>query len=291
MEIKTLYAAQCVLGESPYWHAGRESYFWVDIGQGIVHELNRETGEHNEWNVGNNVSLIVGNKDCRLVLAMQNGIQLFNPENGSLELLVHAEATKPENRYNDGACDSRGRLWVSTMHVDAKPGEGSLYCIDTDLKVSKAINSLAIPNGIVWSTDNERMYFVDTVNREIRCYLFNKQSGEIYFENIAITIPEEMGLPDGMAIDTNGNLWIALFGGGAVTQWEPSTGKLLQRIELPVPNVTNCTFAGEQLDELIVTTARKDMDENQLEEYFESGDVFIISGIGVKGVNNYKTNY
>ncbi|RYY33668.1 MAG: SMP-30/gluconolactonase/LRE family protein [Sphingobacteriaceae bacterium] len=291
MEIKTLYPAQCMLGESPYWHAGRGSYFWVDIIKGILHELNRETQLHYEWNVGNKVSLIVGNKDGRLVLAMQNGLQLFNPEDGSLELLVHAEATKPDNRYNDGACDSRGRLWVTTMHIDAKAGEGSLYCIDIDFKVTKAINSLSIPNGIVWSADNERMYFVDTMQREIRCYLFNKQNGEIYFENIAIHIPEEMGYPDGMAIDTDGMLWVALWGGGAVTQWDPSTGKLLQRIELPVPHVSNCTFSGENLDELIVTTARKDLDPQQLEQYPESGNVFIITNLDAKGISDYKTNY
>ncbi|RYE13285.1 MAG: SMP-30/gluconolactonase/LRE family protein [Sphingobacteriales bacterium] len=290
MKIETLYPSQCTLGESPVWHKRRGSYFWVDIEDGVLYELNAAKTLQT-WKLNTRVSLIIEQEDDTLLLAIQGGVVRFNPSDGSMTNLVDLDKDQPQNRCNDGACDADGRLFVSTMDVHCEKDAGNLYRIDKDLIVTKVINDLTIPNGIVWSHDHARMYFIETMSRSVKSYIFNRQTGEIFYENVVVSIPEEMGYPDGMAIDAAGMLWIALYGGHGVSRWNPETGMLLEKITLPAPHITNCTFGGDNLDELIVTSAREELTEEQLAQYPESGSVFIITGLGVKGVENNRSNH
>ncbi|WP_158534880.1 SMP-30/gluconolactonase/LRE family protein [Mucilaginibacter hurinus] len=290
MNIATLYPSQCTLGEGVLWHSRRRSYFWVDIQEGILHEFNT-AGGLKTWNLGTPVSMIVEQQDDTLLLAVKGGIVLFNPADGSTAKLVSIENSEPGNRCNDGACDSEGRIWVGTMDMHAEAYAGNLYRIDTNLGVTKVINDLTIPNGLVWSLDQARMYHIETMSRSVKSYIFNRQTGEIHYEKVVISVPPDMGYPDGMTIDAEGMLWIALYGGHGVSRWNPDTGELLDKITLPAPHVTNCCFGGDNLDELAVTSARENLDAEQLAQYPESGNVFIITGLGVKGVSNNRSNY
>ncbi|MEO6498265.1 MAG: SMP-30/gluconolactonase/LRE family protein [Mucilaginibacter sp.] len=290
MKVETLYPSHCMLGESPVWHRRRGSYFWVDIEEGILYELNAAK-DLQMWKLKTKVSLIIEQEDDTLLLAVQGGVVRFNPADGSTTELVGLDKDYPANRCNDGACDADGRLYIGTMNVNCEKDAGNLYRIDKDFTVTKVINDLTIPNGIVWSHDQARMYFIETMSRTVKSYLFNRKTGEIYYEKIAVTIPEDMGYPDGMAIDTEGMLWVALYGGYGVSRWNPETGMLLEKISLPVPHVTNCTFGGDNLDELVVTSAKENLNEEQLAQYPQSGDVFIITGSGYKGIENNRSNY
>ncbi|RYE20338.1 MAG: SMP-30/gluconolactonase/LRE family protein [Sphingobacteriales bacterium] len=246
MKISTLYPSQCTLGESPVWHQRRGSYFWVDIEEGILHELNTATRNVKVWNLHRRVSVIIEQTDGTLVLGVQGGLIKFDPTDGRTSPLVDIDAGQSQNRCNDGACDSEGRIWIGTMEVHCEPGAGSLYCVNNSLGVKKMMPNLTIPNGIVWSADMARMYFIETMSRTVKSYIYNRLSADIHFEKVAINIPESMGYPDGMKIDTEGKLWIALYGGQAVSRWDPETGILLQKIELPALNITNCCFARVQ---------------------------------------------
>jgi len=135
------------------------------------------------------------------------------------------------------------------------------------------------------------MYFIESTVRNVTAYRYDAATGEIKFERIAITVPEELGLPDGMAIDEEGMLWIALYGGSAVGRWNPETGQLLNMIKLPVPHVTNCCFVGENLQHLLITTAQEHLSDEELKMYPQSGDIFIVHDVGVKGVKSNKTIY
>ncbi|RYZ48122.1 MAG: hypothetical protein EOP49_19470 [Sphingobacteriales bacterium] len=201
---------------------------------------------------------------------------------------VDIEKDIENRRCNDGAIDNKGRIWVGVMDVQCTAGLGSLYRLDSvsDRPV-KMLEGLTIPNGLVWSRNGDRMYFIDTVSRCVKSFLFNLANGSIEFEKDAITIPASLGMPDGMTIDEEGMLWIALYGGFSVGRWNPINGKLVDLIKLPVPKITNCCFAGDNLDQLVVTSAKENLSPEELAKYPESGNLFVIQHPGAKGVRPY----
>lgn len=209
-----------------------------------------------------------------LILGLNGGIGRFDLGSENLEYLLDIETENKNIRCNDGACDSKGRLWIGSMHQDFKPGAASLYVIDKDLQINKKLDDLTISNGLVWSLDNSRLYFIDSPSQAVQSFIFNEETGEIEFEKNAIEIPSELGIPDGMTIDKEGMLWIAHWGGYGLYKWNPNNGSLLDKIEIPAPYVTSCTFAGEKLDHLVITTARADLNEEDLARYPDSGNVF-----------------
>jgi sugar lactone lactonase YvrE len=266
------------------WHSSRKSCLWVDIQKDLLFELNWETQKTQIWHTLKKPSLVVEGKNDSVLLAVKGGLIMFDLETGNQQKLVDIEKDVTGNRCNDGACDSSGRLWIGTMDIDCKDNSGNLYCMDHAMKIKKKINNLTIPNGLVWSLDNERMYFIDSPSQCVKSYLSNKKNGEIYFENIAVHIPAEIGMPDGMTIDADGKLWVALWGGAAICRYDPANGELLDMIKMPAINITSCKFVGENLDSLLVTSAREGLSDEQLDEFPESGNVFIINDLPAVGV-------
>jgi sugar lactone lactonase YvrE len=188
----------------------------------------------------------------------------------------YVEEGLPLNRCNDGKCDAEGRLWVGTMSRMFTAGAGSFYSIDQNFKVQKHLDQITISNGMAWSEDNKTLYYIDSPTQQVNAFHFDLENGEIRFDRTVIEIPTEMGTPDGMCIDQEGKLWVAHYGGFGVYRWDPVSGKLMEKIELPVPNITSCTFGGENLDILLITTARENLTDSQLGEYPLSGDVFLV---------------
>jgi sugar lactone lactonase YvrE len=290
MEVSVLYKTNCLLGEGPFWHAERKSFFWVDIEAKILFEYNWKNGTIKKTPIPYRVSMIVQSELDNLILGVQGGLAVFNLNTGALSWLLNIEKEFPDRRCNDGKCDPEGRLWVGTMDKDCKEGEGSFYCIDEDLRLHKKLDRLSIPNGLVWSLDNQRLYHTDSPSHQIKSYFFDTQTGNISLEKTVITIPSEMGQPDGMTIDEEGMLWIAHWGGSGVYRWNPENGKLLDKIEVPAQQVTSCVFGGEQLNQLVITTASNGLSEEDLKKYPLSGSIFI-SRPGAKGIpaNKFKT--
>lgn len=272
------------------WHAKRGSFFWVDIQGKRLHEYNWLQKTAQLWTIDHRPSLIVTDTNNRIVVAVQAGIYYFDPVNGSLEWLLDLEKDAPDHRTNDGRCDSEGRLWIGTMQVAFEPGAGTLYCIDTDLTIEAKLKEVTISNGIAWSPDNKRMYYIDTPTRKIQSFLFDAKRGTITFEKIAVTIPPGIGKPDGMAIDEEGMLWVAQWGGAGVYRYNPESGMLLSKIEVAAQQVSSCAFGGPLLDQLIITTATDDLSDENLAKYPDSGNVFIASP-GVRGVPSYPFGY
>lgn len=291
MALTNLYKSQCELGESPFWHERRKSCLWVDINCGVLYELKYETRAVQKWNINIKVSAIFEHNDGDLILGVQGGLVKFRFDTGDLNWLVELDKEILNNRCNDGACDSEGRIWVGTMDLQCVPKKGSLYCVGLDFQAIKMIDGVTIPNGLVWSIDNEHMYFIDSASRRIKSYQFNKLSGSIFLEKDIIVVPEEMGIPDGMAMDSEGMLWVALYGGFSVCRWNPKTGELLTKLDIPVPNVTNCCFVGENLGDLLITTARENLTLLQLNEFPDSGDVYVLKDVGVRGLKQNKTEF
>lgn len=281
----SLYPSQCMLGESPLWHARKNIFYWVDINAGVLFSLDWKSKSVQRKQFKADLSLVVETTGDDLILALGTSIARYNPDSDVLSYLVDLEPNNKNHRCNDGAVDSKGCLWVGTTHVDHEFEKGILYSLEKSKIPKQKILSVTISNGIAWSLDNKRMYFIDSPTQRIDGYFFNELTGEIIFEKTVIDVPIEMGTPDGMTIDNEGMLWVAHWGGFGVYRWNPFTGKLLSKIEVPVPNVTSCRFAGDKLDHLVITTAKKNMNEASLAAFPESGDLFIARPgcIGIEG--------
>ena len=276
MKAKTLYPAQCLLGEGPLWHAERNSCFWVDIERGMLFEYHWLSKETKTWKFDGRLTSVCPSIENGLVLSLNAGIARFDLTTEKLEWLLDIESEITNNRCNDAKCDSSGRLWIGTMEMTFKLGAASLYCIDKNLSIEKKLSNLTISNGMAWTADNTRMYFIDSPTQTIQSYIFDANSGAILFEKNAVIIPKEIGTPDGMCIDSEGMLWVAHWGGFGVYRWNPADGKLIEKIEIPVPHVTSCAFVGKNLDHLIITTAKGDLNDEDLKKYPESGNVLIL---------------
>jgi sugar lactone lactonase YvrE len=275
MHVTVAYPSSSILAEGPIWHDVRKSFLWVDIEGQLIHELQWLTRQIESWPMPHRIGmLVIINKD-ETIIALQGGLAKFNLETKQLDWLQEIEKDLVNNRPNDGKCDAYGRLWMGTMDVQTKAKAGSFYCIDKHLSVTKKVSGLTISNGLAWSADNKRLYLIDSSTYQVDCYLFDIETTTIIFERTVITVPHNMGMPDGMAIDEEGMLWIAHWNGFSVCRWDPHTGKLLDKISIPVPQVTSCTFGGDNLDHLFITTAKEGLSEDQLLQYPLSGHVFI----------------
>jgi sugar lactone lactonase YvrE len=271
-----LYQSQCVLGEGPYWHTSRKSFFWVDIESGTLFEYILKSGKVRTWNFNHRLSLVLEGEEDHLILALGLKIARFHPESEKLEWLASIESELTHNRCNDGKCDAMGRLWVGTMNLQFKEGAGSFYSLDQDHMLHKHLDQITISNGMAWTPNNQTLYYIDSPTQQVNAYHFDLEKGGIAFERTAIEIPLSMGTPDGMCMDQEEKLWIAHYGGYGVYRWDPVSGQLMEKVELPAPNITSCAFGGEDMDTLLVTTARENLNEAQLAEFPLSGDVFLV---------------
>jgi sugar lactone lactonase YvrE len=272
----TSIRSRCFLGEGPYWHAGRQSFFWVDIENGKLFENNLKTEKTKTRSFPHRLTVVLEDKEGNLILGLDRKLARFDLETEELTWLCEVESEFPLHRFNDGKVDTNGRIWIGTLSTLFTEGAGSLYRVDLDLKPEKQLDQLTISNGMAWTEDNRTFYFIDTPTRQIKAYNFDLESGEIEFERIAVEIAEELGYPDGMCIDKEGMLWVAHYGGSGVFRWNPNTGELLEKIKLPAPHVTSCCFGGPNLDQLLITTAQENLSEAQLKEFPMSGDVFLV---------------
>ncbi len=280
-----LCKSACILGEGPVWFPEGNKLMWVDIEQRTLFTLDWETRDTHCWQLEKRVTLVlpVADDHNNLLLGMQGGLAKFDPVNNRFQWLADIDTEHATHRCNDGACDAQGRLWVGAMCTEFTNSAGSLYMLDETLSLSKKIGGLTIPNGICWSPDGRRMYFIDSTLRNVQSFLYDAATGDITFEKIAVEVPPSLGSPDGMAIDEEGMLWIAHYGGFGVYRWNPRTGALLDAIRLPVPNVTSCVFGGPRLDTLFITTARQELGSKALQQYPGSGHVFYVQTV-VRGL-------
>lgn len=286
-ELQIAYQAQASTGEGAIWHPERHSLFWVDIEGKRLYEFLPNEKRCNTWDFGSMISTVVPESKTSVIVALQNEIVRLNIENGVRKSIAAIDNRHGKNRCNDGKCDPSGRLWVGTMGFGAPYGAASLFRVTADGNTTKMIDSVTISNGLAWTADKQYMYYIDTPTRQIARYRYNDDTGEIIFDGIAVEIPDGCGSPDGMTIDNNGNLWVAHWGGYGVYCWNPHTGELLQKIDVPAPHVASCAFGGKNLDILYITTARAGLSQDMLNKYPLSGSLFVCKP-DAKGV---KTNF
>ncbi len=289
MKAELFIETDCILGESPMWHKERNSIWWVDIEVGKFFECELGTKKINSWQVPQRLSLLAQSikNNNTLLLAVADGLLKFSIDKNEFERILFLEETLLINRTNDGGCDANGRLWLGTMDINCAAGAGKLYCIENDLQVKEKIRPTDISNGLCWSLEQDRFYYIDSATYKVQSYFFNINTAEIIFEKMIVEIPKDLGMPDGMTIDEEGMLWIAIWGGFTVNRYNPANGELLECIDLPVPNVTSCAFGGSNMNQLFITTAMVDLSDAEIDKYPLSGSVFVAT-TAVKGVAKNK---
>jgi len=227
--------------------------YWTDIPAHRVHRLAGD-GTHTEWDAGQPVGAIVPRAGGGLALAARDGFLAMDPGTGSLSMLAGVEPDIPGNRMNDGACDRAGRFFAGTMAEDESPGAGALYLLTADHQVTRLVAGVGISNGIGWSPDDRRMYYIDSLTYRVDLFDYDPGTGAIGNRRTFASLGAGQVMPDGLAVDSEGSVWVALWGGSEIRRYAPD-GRLTLSVDVPAANVTSCAFGGPGLRTLYLTTA------------------------------------
>ncbi|WP_448626374.1 SMP-30/gluconolactonase/LRE family protein [Geodermatophilus sp. URMC 64] len=244
-------------GEGPVWSPGWGGLRWVDMLAGDVLSL-AEDGAVRRRHVGEVAAVLRPRRAGGAVIAVERGFALEDAD-GSLRTLPPLW-TAPGLRMNEGGCDPHGRFWCGSMAYDQHPGAGTLYRLDPDGSVTPALDGVTISNGLDWSPDGSLAYYDDTPTHRITVFDYARETG-LSAPRTFVQLGDDEN-PDGLTVDAEGGVWVALFGGGAVRRYTPQ-GRLDAVVEVPAAQVTACTFGGPRLDRLYVTTSRENLPAGQ----------------------------
>ena len=289
-KIKVKVACDTVasLGEGAVWDYKNNRLLWIDISDGKVFIFTPSDDKNVEINVGKMIGTIVPYEKNKVVVALEDGIYELDLETKKLTFICSPENPMIKgNRYNDGKCDAQGRLWVGTMNMKEETPTAGLYIVKGNGECQQVLKNVITSNGICWSLDNKKMYYHDSPLRTISAFDCDLNTGIISNREEIVKIPKDMGNADGNTIDADGMIWVANWGGACASQWNPHTGQLLQKIEVPAYNVASVAFGGKNLDELYFTTTSKFMPEDKVSLYPDAGKLFVCKP-GCKGI---KANY
>lgn len=262
--------AEAELGEGPTWDAATGRLLWIDILGSRLHTYDPATGRRSVRRTEQHIGAVKPRAGGGLVLNLRDGIGLLDPDGGFRWL--HHEPV-PGRRANDAAVAPDGTLWTGTMRYDEAPGGGTLSRVTGDGSVDVVLDDVAVSNGTGWSPDGRLMYYIDSPTRRVD--VFDHEDGRITGRRTLAEIEESAGFPDGLTVDAEGCVWVALWQGSAVRRYAPD-GELDRVIELPVPLVTACAFGGADLSDLYITTARVGLTEPPA----LAGSLFVVPGAG-----------
>ena len=263
-----------LIGEGPSWDARTGTLLWIDILGRLVQRYAPSIGRTTTRQFDQQVGAVVSRATGGLALAMEDGLWVTDDDAGPARRIAPIEPDDPLTRLNDAKCDRRGRLWVGSMAHDARPLAGALYCVDPDGSVEQVFDDTTISNGIDWSPDDRLMYYIDSATRRLDVFDYDLETGRATGRRTLVEFPADAGLPDGMAADVKGCLWVAFHDGWAVRRYTPA-GELDRVIELPVARVTSCAFAGSDLGDLYITTASAGLSEAQQSDQPLAGALFV----------------
>jgi len=307
--VEALPVTKTFLGEGPHWDAKTKQLYYVDLLGKAIHRYDPATKDFGRLDVPVKAE---GHESTTLIVPVENHPNKFIIGHGrelrvlewdgktgvataaNLKTLHTVDDGNAAGRFNDGKCDSQGRLWAGTMGYYESGNiaglamqKGVLYKLEKDGKISKHLDKIDISNGLAWSADNKIFYYVDSFTYRIDAFDYDISNGTFsnrrpVFDFKALNLA---GIPDGMTIDVDGNLWLATFGAGKVLHIDPTTGKVIDQIDFPTSNITSVAFGGENLDFLFVTCAINDLTKEQLAAEPLAGSLFQVTNLGTKGLS------
>ena len=264
--------AEAELGEGPTWDPDTGRLLWIDILRSRIHTYDPVSGRRTVRTTPQHIGAVKPRAGGGLVLNLRDGVGLLDPDD-TFRWLHHEPV--PGRRANDAAVAPDGSLWAGTMRYDEAPGGGTLSRITGDGSVDVILDDVTVSNGTGWSPDGRLMYYIDSPTRRVDVFDFDSTDGRAVNRRPFAEIEDGAGFPDGLTVDAEGCVWVALWEGAAVRRYTP-TGDLDRVIPLPVPRVTACTFAGPDLTDLYITTARVGLATPPP----LAGSVFVVPGAG-----------
>lgn len=263
--------AQSKHGESPYWSVDKLMLYWLDIMSSEVHLFDPKSKNDFVYKLDILPTTLVEKESGGFLVSSVDGIYQYDEQFSAKSLVLPLEADNADTRFNDGKADPAGRFWVGSMNAHGKAGGGSLYCIADDYSYEKVISPVDISNGIVWSSQN-KMYYTHSLSGEILKYDYDPRTESISNGGVEYLFKNQ--IPDGMAIDSNDNLWVALWGEGKVICIDTKIHKEVFSICVDAQLVSAVAFGGKDLKTLFITTSRLGLSEKDIEEYPLSGGLF-----------------
>jgi sugar lactone lactonase YvrE len=269
------------LGEGPVWDDQRNLLLRVDILKGRILELQNSGASRIAFELPCDVSAAVPRVGGGLVVAAGHELVALDAQ-GARETLAIVEDHLEDNRFNDCRCDPQGRLWAGTMSKTRTPDHAGLYRLVPGEPIERVLSPTTLSNGLGWSPSGERMYFIDSTTQRIDAFDFDPSTGLLSERRTFAEVPPDAGLPDGLAVDAAGGVWVCLFGGGHIRRYD-SRGRLDESISLPVTNPTCPTFGGPGLRTLFITSARHKLSDARLRIEHLAGAVLALEP-GVAGL-------
>jgi sugar lactone lactonase YvrE len=280
-EVECVWDAQATLGEGPIWDDEARTLYWVDILGQKVHCYSPAEDDRRSWSLPEPVGCIAQRRRGGFVAGLKSGFAFLSLEGPRIEPIGSPEPDLPDNRFNDGKCDSRGRFWAGTMDMKESEPTGWLYRLDSDGNWTRTDGGYRVTNGPTFSPDYRILYHTDSAGRTI--YAFDvTEEGRLVNKRVFASFQKRDGFPDGMTTDSEGCLWVAMWGGWGVNRLTQD-GKLDRRIELPVSQVSSCVFGGPELDLLYITSASIGLDTRQRSGEPRAGGLFRVPA-GVRGL-------
>lgn len=261
------------VGEGPVWVEREAALYWVDNKGRKIFRLD-EGGDVRTFETPFEICCIAPKTSVGFIAGTDRGFAEIDLEAGRFEVIGNPEADLPHNRFNDGKTDARGRFWSGTMDNREKEESGSLYRLDPNLEWTKIDGGYRVTNGPAFDRSRGRMYHTDSARKII--YRFDMtETGDVSGRREFIRFDEKDGSPDGMTVDSHGDLWVCFWDGWCLRRISPD-GEVLERIEMPVQRPTSCAFGGPNLDRLYVTSARRDLDDDALRMQPCAGGLFLV---------------
>lgn len=261
------------LGEGPFWF--EERLWWVDINAGALHSIDSEGKNPDRFTFDRKVGAVAPTESGNFIAALQDGIALVDRASGKVEMLASPESDRTTKRFNDGKCDPVGRFVAGTLSMVGEREVADLYSVEKNGDWKNLRTRLILSNGLAWTADGSTLYHVDSLAYEITQFPYDLATGRIGEGRVVVKVPPELGVPDGMDIDVDGNLWVAHWGGFSVRCWSPLTGECLAQVSVPAAQPTSCCFGGPGLNRLFITSAREGMEPEALAAQTFAGSVFV----------------
>ncbi len=257
-----------VLGEGPLWHPPENALYWVDILGRRVNRLRLADGAVDSWEMPEYVGWVIARADAPGFLAgMKSGVKAVTFDPLAIAAFADLEGEDLDNRMNDAKADAHGRIWAGTMPFGCDKPSGSLYRLDGPGRLTRMDSGYYVANGPAIAPDGAWLYHTDTIRRQVYRFALH-DDGSLGPRTVWLRFEESWGVPDGMTFDAEGGLWIAHWGGGRVSRFDPQ-GRIERAIALPASQITCMAFAGERLDRLFITSASDGVDEPEAGQLFE----------------------
>ena len=283
MKIVAVSEIQSHLGEGPVYDEDSNSIIWTDIEGKSWHRFRIDRKETSSFKVSGMIGAIVKTRTGGLYAAVEEGFGSLSEESG---YRISVRTLESFERMNDAKCDSKGRLWAGSVDRSQRKGKGKLHRLDENLTSQVMLENLTLPNGIDWSPDGSKMYLVDSLEKALWVFDFDFELGEISNQELFFDFKNEPGIPDGLTVSAQGDLFVAMWDGSQVLVIS-NAGERMDIIRVPVQRPTSCVFGGENYDKLFVTSAMSSfvVDQDSL-----GGLLLEISGLGVIGKASYSFN-